>query len=69
MKRLFLAGSVLVSSLLVVSCSTNSQETLKGFSEHLQERNCQTQGTVIIGGPMSPVTGQMSWTCPKPTGE
>lgn len=65
MKRSFLVGSVLASSLLLASCSSNGQETLKGLSEHLQARDCQTQGTVILGG-LGTSTAQMSWVCPKP---
>lgn len=62
MRRLFSVGSVLALTFPLVACNGNTQ--LQDFTKHLQERDCQTSGSLIIGG-LTPPSAQVTWTCPK----
>lgn len=59
---------VLVCCLLLGGCTTTGQATLAGLSEHLQKRDCQTEGRIDIvpTGFLSSVTGSVQFKCPKP---
>lgn len=62
MKNLSMVGLLIGSTFLLSACSTSSLERM---SKHLQERNCQTEGTLIASS-LGPATAQLSWVCPKP---
>jgi hypothetical protein len=61
MKRLFLAGSVLGLTFLLSACSTTELRTI---SKHLQDRKCETEGSLTVGGPLPP-SGWVKWECGK----
>lgn len=72
MKRLFLVGSVIASSLFFASCSTNGLATLDHFQASLKDRGCGSNGDITIGSAtvtsLPTVNGHYDFHCPMGPG-
>jgi len=69
MKRLFLVGSVIASSLFFASCNANSLATLDHFQSSLKDRGCGSSGDLTIGAAtltsLPTINGHYEFDCPK----
>lgn len=69
MKRLYLVGFVLVSTLMLTACNTTSMQSVHQFQESLAKRGCASGGDLTLNSgtltSLPTVTGHYSFDCPK----
>lgn len=71
MKRLFLVGFVIASSLFSVNCSGNSLGALDQLETHFKARGCGSNGNLTLGSAtvtsLPTLNGDYHFTCPQST--